>query len=465
MSSVKLGVAFLIGLVIWVLPIPEGLSPQAWHLFAIFLATISGIVMRPFPMPATALIGLAAVVVTHTLTFQEAFSGFSRDVIWLIVFAFFVAHGIIKTGLGARISYLFMILFGRKTLGLSYGMATTDLLLAPVIPSSTARAGGVLFPIIESLANNYESHPRKPSARKIGSFLISSAFQVNNVTNAMFLTAMAANPLIVDIATDNGIKVTWGSWALAALVPGILSLILVPLVVYWIHPPEVKATPLAKEYAQSHLKKMGRMKMPEWIMLGTFALLILLWMWGPDLELKAATTALIGLCILLITRVLTWQELVKESGAWSTLIWFSVLLMMATFLNKLGFTDWFGQQVVNQVEFLDWKMAFLLLSLVYFYSHYFFASNIAHVGALLPTFLIVAIQLGTPPLLALYVLGFFSSLFGGLTHYGSGPAAILYGAGYVPVRDWWTVGLVVSVVNIAIWSSAGLMWWKFLGVF
>jgi len=465
MNSVKLSISFLIGLGVWFLPIPEGLTPQAWHLFAIFLATISAIVMRPFPMPASALIGLAAVVLTHTLTFEEAFSGFSRDVIWLIVFAFFVAHGIIKTGLGARISYLFMMLLGQKTLGLSYGMATTDLLLAPAIPSSTARAGGVLFPIIESLANNYESYPHKPSARKIGSFLISSAFQVNTVTNAMFLTAMAANPLIVDIAADNGLTVTWGSWALAALVPGMLSLILVPLVVYWVHPPEVKATPLAKEYAKDHLEKMGRIRAPEWIMLGTFVLLIVLWMWGPEFHLKAATTALLGLCILLLTRVLTWQELVKETGAWSTLIWFSVLLTMATFLNKLGFTEWFGQRVVDQVEFLDWKLAFLLLSLVYFYSHYFFASNIAHVGALLPAFLVVAIQLGAPPMLALYVLGFFSSLFGGLTHYGSGPAAILYGAGYVQVRDWWLVGFAVSVVNVLIWSTAGIVWWKFLGVF
>nr|NGX58808.1 putative malate transporter YflS [Chlamydiota bacterium] len=463
MNFVKIALAFAIGIIIWVLPTPEGLTDQAWHLFAIFIATIIGIIIRPFPMPSTALIGLAAVVLTKTLTFHEAFSGFSRDVIWLIVFAFFVAHGIIKTGLGARISYFFMMLLGKKTLGLSYGLAATDLLLSPVIPSATARAGGILLPILESLANNYESYPHKPSAKKMASFLMSTAFQVNMITNAMFITAMAANPLIVDIAKENGIEVTWGSWALAASLPGILSLLLVPLIIYFVHPPEIKSTPFAYDFAKDHLKQMGRMKSPEWIMLGTFLLLIILWMWGPEFELKAASTALLGLCILLITRVLTWQELAKETGAWSTLIWFSVLLMMATYLNNLGFTSWFGQVVVHQVDFLDWKLAFLLLMLIYFYSHYFFASNIAHVGALLPTFLVVSIQLGAPPLLALYILGFFSSLFGGLTHYGSGPGAILYGAGYVQVRDWWTVGFIVSLANVIIWLTVGLLWWKFLG--
>ncbi len=465
MSSLKLLLSIVIGGFLWLVPTPEALTDQAWHLFALFFATIIGVILRPFPMAGTALIGLTAVVLTKTLSFEEAFSGFSRDVIWLIVFAFFVAHGIIKTGLGARISYLFMMLFGKKTLGLGYGMAATDLILAPAIPSSTARAGGVLFPILESLANNYESYPHKPSSRKIGGYLLATAFQINGVTNAMFITAMAANPLIVDIAKDNGLNVTWGSWALAALVPGLISLLAIPLVIYWIYPPEIKTTPHAKEYAQSNLKKMGKMSHQEWIMLTTFLLLIVLWMWGPEFQLKAATTALLGLSILMITKVLTWQELVKETGAWSTLIWFSVLLTMATFLNKLGFTEWFGGLVVARVEFLDWKLAFFFLSLIYFYCHYFFASNLAHVGALLPTFLAVAIQLGAPPLFSFYVLAFFSSLFGGLTHYGSGPAAILYGAGYVPVRDWWTVGFVSSVANVIIWLTAGTIWWKFLGIF
>ncbi len=464
MSFVKRAVPFLIGIGLWLVPVPEGLSSDAWQLFAIFIATISGIIIRPFPMPATAIIGVTAVVLSKTLTLEQALSGFSRDVIWLIVVAYFVAHGIIKTGLGNRISYFFMMILGKKTLGLTYGLAGTNLTMAPAIPSSTARAGGVLLPIVESLSLNYESKPRHPSMEKIGSYLLASIFQINTIADAMFLTAMSANPLTVEIARDMGIDVTWGSWFLAASVPGIVSLIVIPLMIYLIHPPKIKETPHASKIAKEHLKHMGKVKIDEWIMLGVFVLLITLWMIGPDYGIKAATTGFLGLSILLLTRVLSWQELVKESEAWSTLVWFAVLLMMASQLNKLGFTPWFGDLIVGQVEFLSWQPAFILLALIYFYTHYLFAGNISHVGAMLPTFLMVAIKLGTPPYLAVYTLGFFSALFGGLTHYGSGPSAVLYGAGFVKIRDWWLIGFTASVINIAIWLVIGGAWWKLLGI-
>ncbi len=464
MNFVKRLVPFIIGIGLWMIPTPEGLSIEAWQLFSIFIGTISGIIIRPFPMPATALIGLTAVVMTKTLTLEQALSGFSRDVIWLIVVAYFVAFGIIKTGLGNRISYFFMMLLGKKTLGLTYGLAATNIIMAPAIPSSTARAGGVLLPIMESLSFNYESKPHDPSAKKIGSYLFASLFQINTIADAMFLTAMAANPLTVEIAREMGINISWGSWFLAASVPALISLIVIPLVIYVIHPPKIKETPHAAEFAKEHLKKMGKIKLDEMIMLGVFSLLLVLWMIGPSYGIKAASTGLLGLSILLLTKVLTWQELVKESEAWSTLVWFAVLLMMASALNQLGFTSWFGDLVVGPVQFLDWRVAFLLLSLIYFYTHYLFAGNISHVGAMLPTFLMVAIKIGTPPYLAAYTLGFFSALFGGLTHYGSGPGAVLYGAGFVNIRDWWTIGFTSSLFNVAIWLVIGGAWWKFLGI-
>ena len=108
---------FLIGLGIWFAPRPEGLNEHAWHLLAIFVATISGLVLKPLPMGAVALIGLTVTGVTEVLaplakTPQGAvellFAGFANSQIWLIVFACFIARGFIKTGLASRIAYLFL---------------------------------------------------------------------------------------------------------------------------------------------------------------------------------------------------------------------------------------------------------------------------------------------------------------------------------------------------------------------
>jgi DASS family divalent anion:Na+ symporter len=458
-------VTVLIGLVIWFVPPPEGVDPKAWHLLAIFVATIVGIILKALPMGAMAIIAIALTALTRTLRVGDSLSGFANTTIWLIVLAFFVARGFIKTGLGRRIAYLFVALLGKRSLGLGYGLVATDLVLAPAIPSNTARAGGVVFPIMRSLAHAFQSEPDDGSARKIGSYLSKTAFQGTVITSAMFLTAMAANPLIVKFAADQGITLTWAGWAIAASVPGIVSLIVVPLVIYVLYPPEIKETPAATQLARRELQNMGPVSPHEWIMLAVFALLLVLWIFAPQLGgINATTTAMTGLLVLLVTGVLTWQDLLEEKGAWDTLVWFSALVMMATFLNKLGLIPWFSKEVGGVLAGTYWVTAFLILTLVYFYSHYFFASQTAHISAMYAAFLAVALALGVPPLFAALVLAFSSNLFSSLTHYGTGPAPVYFGAGYVELRTWWGLGFVISLVNIVIWVGLGGIWWKVLGL-
>lgn len=455
---------FFVGLSIWLTPVPSGLDPTAWKLFAIFVGTIFGMIAKPLPMGAVAFTGLGVVVITGTLPFEIAFSGFSNESIWLIVFAFFIARGFVKTGLGMRLSYLFIYLLGQSTLGLGYGVLASDLLLAPAIPSSTARTGGVILPIIEALAKAYKSEPYNESSAFMGTYLVKVAMQSSCVTSAMFLTAMSANPLIVNIASDFGVEISWGSWALAALLPGLVSCLIIPYFVYKFYPPLIKHSPEAPKLAKKKLQTMGKISTNEWTMLLIFGMLIVLWMFAKQLAILPAVTAMCGLILLLIANVLTWDDIRKEEGAWETLIWFAILLMMATQLNKLGFTTWFSEILVNQVQGFDWTIGFLVLALTYLYSHYLFAGNLSHVGAMYATFLSVSIGLGTPAPLAALVLGFFSSLFSGLTQYSCGPAAILFGAGFVRLTTWWKVGFLMSVINIIIWLGLGSLWWKFLGI-
>ena len=435
------------------------------HLFAIFVTTIAGIILKALPMGAVAMIGIAVTALSGTLSIADSMSGFSDVVIWLIVLAFFISRGFIKTGLGARIAYSFMALLGRRTLGLSYGLAATDLVLAPAIPSNTARGGGIIMPVMASLARAYGSLPGDASAKRMGAFLTLTAYQVNCITSAMFLTAMAANPLAQKLAGDLKVTLTWGGWALAALVPGMVALIVVPFLLYKLMRPEITETPEAVEMAKGKLSDLGPIKRQEWMMLGVFVMLLVLWIFAKQLgDINATTSALAGLAVLLLTGVLNWDDIKAETGAWDTLVWFAALVMMASFLNKLGMVPWFSKTMGGMVAGQGWIAAFLVLALVYFYSHYFFASNTAHVASMYAAFLGVSIAAGAPPVLAALVLAFFSNLFAGMTHYGTGPAPVLFGTGYVELGPWWRMGLLISVVNIVIWVGVGGLWWKVLGL-
>jgi DASS family divalent anion:Na+ symporter len=460
--GIRLGVAVIISVAIWFLPIPEGVTAGAWHLFAIFVGTIVGIILEPLPMGAVAICAIAAITLTHTLSLGDALSGFGHSVIWLVLMAFFISRGFVKTGLGARIAYTFMKLLGRRSIGLGYSLIATDLVLAPAVPSITARAGAVIYPIVRSVAEAFDSRPGDGTERRIGSFLILNSFYGNLVTSAMFLTAMAANPLSVQMAAEQGIEITWVRWAIAAIVPGLTSLLVVPIVLYRLYPPQVTKTPLAAEMATDRLVQMGRLKRGEWVMLGTFVMLLFLWIFGRQLNVHSAVAALVGLTILLLTHVLTWEDILKERGAWDTFVWLSTLVMMATYLSKLGLIGWFSGAIGGLFTDTGWLPAFLALSLIYFYSHYFFAGNTAHISSMYAAFLAVALAVGTPPLLAALVLAFFSNLFSSMTHYGTGPAPVLFGAGYVRLADWWKLGAIVSVVNIVIWLGVGGLWWKLL---
>jgi divalent anion:Na+ symporter, DASS family len=461
----KAAIPLLLVLAIYFLPTPAGVDPNGMHMLGIFVGTIVALILQPLPTGSVALIGLAVAMITGTQIPSDALSGFGNATIWLIVASFFIAQGFLVTGLGERIALLFVARLGGSSLGLAYGMALTDLVLAPATPSNTARAGGVVYPIIVSLSKLDGSEPEPEDSRKrLGAYLLLTSLQVNVVTSAMFVTAMAANPLAVAAAAKLGVNISWSKWAIAASVPGIASLIAVPWLMSKIYPPTVRRTPEAPAHARERLSSIGTMTRSEIIMTATFVLLLVLWCTGSQLDINATSVAFTGVAILLATRVLSWKNLVTDTGAWQTLVFFAVLVGMATQLQAYGVITWVGARVSDSVGGLPWILAFAVLTLVYFYAHYLFASNTAQVVAMYAVFVGAAIAAGAPPLFAALVFGFIGSLFGGLAHYSSGPAGVIFGSGFVKTTEWFRVGFVMSVMLIVIWTVLGGAWLKILGI-
>lgn len=471
-----LAIILLIAAFFWHMPPPTGLSVPAWHSAVIFVATIVSIVANVLPIGAIGIISMTLFALTAAAgdtsasgAIQTALSDLNSSLIWLIVVAFMIARGFIKTGLGRRIALQMIRLLGKRTLGLAYGLAFADLVLSPAMPSNTARCGGVIYPIADSLARSFDSKPEDASRSKIGTFLVVCIGNVNDITAALFMTAYTGNLLAVKLAANAGVHITWGSWFLAAVVPCLISLMIVPPLVLWLTKPEIRHTPDAPKLAISELEKMGPMARGEWLMAFTVLLLLVLWIFGDSLGVDATTASFVGLSFLLLSGVLRWEDIKSEKGAWDTLIWFAALLMMANQLKKLGFTTWFGDLIGGSVGHLmagtSWVLVLLLLNAAYFYTHYFFASGNAQIAALYAVFLSVGINLGIPPVPMALMLAFTSSLYCSLTQYTHARGPILFGAGYVPTAVWWRSGFIISLVNQAVFMTAGLMWWKIVGLY
>jgi DASS family divalent anion:Na+ symporter len=453
------------GVVIAALPPPDGVTRQSWLLLAIFISTIVGSMLQPLTGSAVVLLGIAATVITGALDPTKALKGHSDPVVWLVLAAFFLSCGMVKTGLGRRIALLLIRAIGKRSLGLGYSLVASDFILASMIPSNGARSGGIMLPVACSIAEAYDSRPDDGTAGRLGSYLMNLLYQADVIICATFITGQAANLVIAKLVAENStIQLNYLNWFAAGIVPGLLSLIAVPFMIYRFFPPEIKKTPEAAEFASNELRKMGRFSAGEMIMLGTLISVVAMWIAKDRFHsVDTSIVALLGVCLLLLTRVVEWKDLMGERNAWSVFIWYGGLVNMATELGNTGITKIFADKISGLTTGMTWAVALAVLLAIYFYSHYFFASITAHVLAMLVPFLAATLAVGAPAGLAVLFLMYFSNLNASLTHFGTTPGPIYFGTGYVKQGQWWTIGLIASFINIAIWSTVGLAWWKLLG--
>jgi DASS family divalent anion:Na+ symporter len=441
------------------------LNVQSASLLTAFILTIGLIILKPYPMGSIAFFSLSFCLLFGLLEIEEALAGFSSPVVWLVLSAFFISKGMSKTGLGSRLGLIFIYYFGKTPLGLAYSLTFAELLIAPTIPSVTARSAGVIYPIITNLSESLGSHPDDGgiSSKKIGTYLTLMIFHVTVTTSAMFLTAMAANPLLASLTNEllGAEVITFSSWLKMSFFPGVLSCLFIPWFLLKVLRPTMTTVQGAKEFAKNSLQKMGPISRNEKVMLFVMCFLLAGWILGSSLKIPAVTVALAGLSLLILSHVLKWSDITGEKTAWDTFVWFAILLMLAKVLKSKGAIDVISASLVTFSQGLSPMLAVSFLMLAYFYSHYFFAMTTAHISAMFLPFA-TTIYMLSQSTLPLWQLIFLSNLFGGLTHYSIGPAPILYAQGYVSLKTWWAIGFLMSLMNLLIWCVLAPYWWAWL---
>jgi divalent anion:Na+ symporter, DASS family len=446
-----------------VIPVPESITPQGWRQTAIFICVIAGMVTEPIHASALVLVGLTAMAANGS-TMREILGGYAEPSVWLVLVAMLIAKMMLDCGLARRIALLFVRAVGKTSLGVAYALQMTDVTLASGVPSITARSAGMVLPIGRSIAELFDSHPNTESRRRLGAFLVAAMYQGSAVACAMFITGQASNLLGANLALKLvNVEVTAPSWFAAAIVPGLLSCLVVPWITYRVLRPEVTYTPEAPTFASAELQKMGSLTRPEWITLLVFASVGILWLTTVFHRLDVTLVAFAGMTVLLVTGTMTWQTAAAERSAWDVFIWYGGMLRMGELLNATGSTRVLAENVAAMFTGIPWQVVLVAILIIFFYTHYFFASITAHMLAMFPPFVVVLIGIGVPPLLAVYSLLCLANLTAGLTHYGTTTGPILFGVGYVTRAEWWRVGFIVSVANMVIWLTAGFAWWKFLG--
>lgn len=460
----KLASLFLVYFaVVMLIPRPQTVKPEGWRLMGIFAATIVGLIVQPIPGAALVLIAVTLSALIGGLKIGEALGGYADSSVWLVVAAFIISRALINTGLARRIALIFVRTFGGSSLGICYSLGFSDTVLATIIPSNGARSGGVILPIARSICELYGSRPGA-SSHLLGAYLMAAVYQCICVSTAMFYTGQASNPIAAKMATDMGYQVTWASWFLAGLVPGLCSLLIVPFVVQLVLKPEIRKTPEAPAYAAKELTAMGGLSTAERIVSLVFVSVCLAWVTSDRTKIDITVAALVGCGALILSGVVTWDEIKGDAGLWDMFIWYGGLVRMGRALFEAGITSAFAKGVAAIFQDSSWIVLFVIALAVYFYTHYGLASITAHILSMYQPFVAVLAAKGAPIGLVAMAFATYVNLSAGLTHYGTTPAPMYFAQDYASLKTWWRVGFIVSLVNLAIWSTVGFLWWRAIGV-
>jgi DASS family divalent anion:Na+ symporter len=450
-------VPFVLAAAIWFYPVPAGLTPPAWHLFAVFVSAIVSVLIGMIPLLTSTMLAAAAVVLTGTVSPAKAFSGFANTSVLLVVVAFLVAQAVVKSGLGQRISLFMVSLFGSSSLGLAYSIVLTDAAIAPAFPSNTAR-GGVLYPIVLSVAQGSGSLPEDEKGRRLGGYLMFCGMASLAVSSALWMTATSANPIAIQISKEYGIDVGFGKWLITASVPALICLVALPWLVSRLFPPGVGETPEAPAAARKALAALGPLSRDEWITAVAFVLMVTGWVLADKLQLNVTSIAFAGLGLLLLSGVLTASDIATQGDTLATFLWLAVLFALSGQLNELGFMGYAGQRLASHMGGLSWPVTFAALILIYVAIHYMFVSQSSQVLALLSVFLVVGIRGGVPPALMAFSLFFASSYFSVITPQGGSQNVIFVGSGYLKQRELYKLGLLTTLFFLAVFLTIGTGW-------
>jgi DASS family divalent anion:Na+ symporter len=446
-----------VALAIWFSTPPEGLTIQAWRLFAIFAAAIISVVASVLPILTASMLAVSVGVLTGVVEPDKAYAGFSNATILLIVLAFLVARAVVKCGLGARVGHALVAVFGRSTLGLSYSIFLVDAVIAPAFPSNTARSG-VLYPMAVSLAEAAGASPDNPSRRRLGSFLMFSGIASLGLSSALWLTAMAANPLGSAMAAAGGVQIDFGSWLLAASLPTLLGMALLPLVLYKIMRPEVTATPEAPAAARRALRELGPLTRNERVVAATCVGMVGLWAMAASFNIDSTAIAFLGLGVLLLSGALTLGDIAKEGEVLGIFIWFAVLFALSSQLNELGFMEFLGRRLAGRLDGLSALTAGIALVVAYVGLHYLFVSQTAHLLALFAVFLDVGVRLGVPAAPLAFQLLFATNYFSTLAPQASSANLLFAGCGYLTQGELYRLGLLTTAFNLVLYLLIGTPW-------
>ncbi len=460
-----------------ILPAPGAMPAQAWIVAGLVVWMAAWWMTEAVPLTATALIPFVVLPFAGIATAAETASTYYSDILFLILGGAFLALAIERTGLHRRLSLAILrwvdrpgsaategVLGGSGTRLLLAFMASAALLSMLISNTSTAL---IMMPMaLAVLAGGGLGDPECKTGLS-GALPIGIAFAAS-IGGLGTIVGSPTNAIAVGLLDQTiGLRISFAEWTMFGLPVVILGVPLAAFIILKVcrvgeHPFDLAA-------ARAAIDTHSAWTTPERRLVPLVALTFMAWLLQPLLvpllpagSLTDGTIAVLaGLALFLMPdgtgrRMLVWKE--ADRAPWAVIMMFGGGLALAGGMTKSGLADWLGQALLPLAGVPMFVVALALVALVVLVTE--FASNVATASGIMPVVASLALALGGDPLL-LAMPAALAASWGFMLPAGTGPNAIAWSTGRVPLASMVRAGLLLDLAGVFLivsvcWLVAGL---------
>jgi anion transporter len=398
-----------------------------------------------------------SVGVDHLVS--SVLSTYGTSGLWIIVSGFILATAMDISGLAKRLALSVVSSLGANPRYVILSVALVNLLIAPLSPSTTAKAF-LMLPICIGLIQAFNA--KKGSAYAAAIMLMSLA--ANNIASTAFLTATVPNPISASYMAAAGLKLSWTDWFIMAFPLTVVLLIAAWVIIEFMFKPDVKESKKALQDIVKMKMKLGPMKREEKIVAILFLAALVLWITEKYIPYAGLISLILSL-LLLLPRIGV-LKIKKFTGIlpWDSLFVFAAAMYLAKAVEQskamTPVVKWVFER--TGISFPSSVLIFLAISLGVL-MHVFFTSTTVYATVIMPVVIAVAGIYGMSAA-TLAVPFAFAVPLALILPVNTIPNIIFYSAGYFSIKQIVKYGIILSIISIVVIMFLGMPYWKFIGI-
>ena len=391
------------------------------------------------------------------------FSTYGGSGLWIIVSGFVLAKAMEMSGLGRRIALWIATSLGGRPGGIVLSVAVANLAVAPLSPSTTAKAF-LLLPICLGLVEAFEVEKGRS---KFGAAVMLMAMAANNICSTAFLTATVPNPISAQYLNEAaGLEIGWLGWLRMALPLTLLLLAASWFICMRVFKPDVKESRESLERIRSLREGLGPLSRNEKIVAVFFAVALALWITDGLHPYNAGIVSL-ALSLFLFIPAVGVIEVGGFAGEvpWGSITLFAASMFLAKAVGRWRALDPVALKVfeVFNLSGADAALFTVLVVLVSMFLHLFFTSTTVYATVMVPLAISLAQLQGLNPLMVSLPVAFLAPV-AVILPVNTIPNIVFHSAGYFNQKQMISYGLIVSLVSAILVLLVGFPYWSLLGL-